>query len=201
MKLYYSPAACSLAAHIVLREIGQPFELVRVDTKAHRTLEGADFYAINPKGYVPVLELDDGQRLTEGPVIAQYVADAAHREDLMPAAGSLARYRVLEWQNYITSELHKSFTPLFNPAYDDAARKIIGGILRRKYTWLSEQLAAREFLTGKTFTAADAYLFVITRWAPGVKVDLSDLAPLQAFQARVAARPHVREALAAEGLS
>lgn len=201
MKLYYSPAACSLAVHIVLREIGQPFELVRVDTKAHRTLEGADFYAINPKGYVPVLELDDGQRLTEGPIIAQYLADAARREDLMPAAGTLARYRVLEWQNYITSELHKSFTPLFNPAYDDAARKIVGGILRRKYTWLSEQLATREFLTGKTFTAADAYLFVVTRWAPGVKVDLSDLAPLQAFQARVAARPHVREALAAEGLS
>ncbi len=199
MKLFHSPAACSLAIHILLRETDQAFDLVRVDTKAHRTAAGADFYAINPKGYVPLLELDDGQRLTEGPVIAQYLCDRARREDLMPAAG-MARYRVQEWQSYITSEIHKSFTPLFNPAYDAAARSIVLGILRRKYEWLSSQLSAREYLTG-TYTAADAYLFTVTRWAPGVKLDITDLAPIQAYLARIDARPKVREALTAEGLA
>ncbi len=200
MKLFYSPAACSLAVHILLRETGQPFELARVDTKAHRTADGADYYAINPKGYVPLLELDDGTRLTEGPVIAQYLCDRAGRPDLMPAAGTMQRYRVLEWQSYLTSEIHKSFTPLFNPAYDAAARAIVLGILRRKYEWLSAQLSEREYLTG-TYTAADTYLFTLTRWAPGVKLDLGDLAPIQAYLARINARPEVREALAAEGLS
>lgn len=132
MKLYYSPGACSLAPHILLCEAELPHALVKVDTASHRTEDGIDFYTINPKGYVPVLELDNGERLTEGPVIAQLIADRAGREDLMPTAGSMARYRVMEWQSYITSELHKSFSPLFNPALDAAAKAVFGATLVKK---------------------------------------------------------------------
>ena len=201
MKLYYSPAACSLAVHIVLREIGQPFDLVRVDTKTHKLADGADFYAVNPKGYVPVLELDDGTRITEGPVITRYLADKAERADLIPAPGKMERYRVEEWQNYITSELHKTFTPLFGPAHDATARQLFIASLRKKYGWVSEQLAGRDYITGKTYTVADAYLFTVTNWAKFVDLDISDLAPLQAYLGRVAQRPAVQAALKAEGLT
>lgn len=200
MKLYYAPAACSLAPHIVLREAGLPFELAKVDTTRHRTADGGDFYALNGKGQVPVLEFDDGTRLTEGPVIAQYVADRAGATTLMPAAGSLARYRVMEWQNYITSELHKSFTPLFDDDVDAAAKLALSGVLRRKLAWLDGQMAGRPYLTGQEFTAADAYLFVVLGWARFVKLDIAELANLQGFIARVAARPAVREAMREEGL-
>ncbi|AXA93159.1 glutathione transferase GstA [Massilia sp. YMA4] len=199
MKLYYSPGACSLVPHILLRETALPHTLVKVDLGKHVTEPGLDYYGINPKGSVPVLELDDGQRLTEGPVIAQFIADQARREDLMPAPGSMARYRVMEWQNYITSELHKSFSPLFNRALDAAAKEVFLASLRKKFAWVSEQLGERAYLTGATFTAADAYLFTVAGWSKVVGLDLSDLAPLQAFLQRVAARDAVRQALVAEG--
>lgn len=200
MKLYYAPAACSLAPHIVLREAGLTFDLAKIDTARHITADGSDFHAVNAKGQVPVLELDDGTRLTEGPVIAQYIADSAGALSLMPAAGTLGRYRVMEWQNYITSELHKSFTPLFHDDVDAKAKQALAGVLRRKLAWLDEQLAGRPYLTGDGFTAADAYLFVVLGWARFVRLDIADLSNLQAYIARVAARPAVREAMRAEGL-
>ncbi|GGY80448.1 glutathione transferase GstA [Pseudoduganella plicata] len=198
MKLYFAPGACSLAPHILLKETGLPHTLVKVNTGKHQTQDGTDFYTINPKGYVPVLELDDGQRLTEGPVIAQYIADHSGREDLMPAAGTIARYRVMEWQGYITSELHKSFSPLFNPALDAAAKAVFVALLRKKFGWVSQQLQDKASLTGDGFTAADAYLFTVAGWGKHVGLDLSDLEPLQAYLERIASRPAVQAALAAE---
>lgn len=200
MKLYYSPGACSLVPHILLKDVALPFVAERVNTKAHTFGDGKDFYAVNPKGSVPVLELDDGSRLTEGPIIAQYICDRAGRTDLMPAAGSMARYRVMEWQNYVTSELHKSFSPLFGTAFDASARPVFVEILLKKFRWVDSQLAGKDYLTGSEFTAADAYLFTVTRWAEYVNVDLGGLQSLQAFQQRVSQRPAVRAALLAEGL-
>jgi glutathione S-transferase len=200
MQLFFSPGACSLAPHIILRETGQAFTLQKVDTAKHLTDAGEDYYRINPKGQVPLLVLDDGSTLTEGPIIAQYVADQAARVDLMPAAGSLARYRVMEWQNYITSELHKSFSPLFNPAFDATAKSLHASLLRKKLEWVNTQLAHKLFLTGDTFTVADAYLFTVTGWAKYVSLPLDGLNHLQAFLARVAERPAVQDALRAEGL-
>lgn len=200
MKLYFSPAACSLAPHIVLRETGAAFTLEKVDTEKHLTDKGADYHDINPKGQVPVLEFADGARLTEGPVIAQYIADHAGATSLMPAAGTIARYRVLEWQNYITAELHKSFTPLFRTELDADAKKALSGLLRKKLEWVDAELTQKAFLTGEAFTVADAYLFVVASWAKFVKLEIADLSHLQAFMARVAERPAVREAMRAEGL-
>jgi glutathione S-transferase len=200
MKLYYSPGACSLAPHIVLCEAGLPFTLEKVDVAKHLLASGGDYFAINAKGQVPVLELDDGERLTEGPVIAQFIADQAGHTTLMPAAGSLARYRVMSWQNYITSELHKSFSPLFTAEFDASAKALHSQLLRKKYDWVDSQLAHTPFLTGDSFTAADAYLFTVTGWAKYVGLDLSHLPHLQAFLARVASRPAVQAAMKAEGL-
>lgn len=200
MKLYYAPGTCSLAPHIVLREAGMPFELIRVDTGTHQLADGSDYFAINPKGQVPVLELQDGHRFTEGPVICQYIADQAGDRRLMPAAGSMQRYRVMEWQNHITSDLHKSFGPLFKPEYDAATKQLFGEGLVNKLSWVSEQIGHKPYLTGDDFTAADAYLFVMTLWAGFVKLDLSGLDALRGFQERVAARPAVAEALKVEGL-
>jgi glutathione S-transferase len=200
VKLYYSPGACSLAPHIILREIGHPFDLVKVDTGSHKTPGGGDFYAINPKGCVPVLELENGERLTEGPIIAQYLCDQAGRSDLMPAFGSFERYRVLEWQNYITSELHKSFSPLFNSLFDTNAKALHASGLRKKFGWVSEVLGSKAYLCGGNFTAADAYLFTVTSWARHVDLNLSSLTNLQGHVQRVAARPAVQMALSAEGL-
>jgi glutathione S-transferase len=200
MKLFFSPGACSLAPHIVLRESGADFSLDQVDIPNHRTASGADYYSITPKGQVPLLQLDDGSTLSEGAIIAQYIADHAGATSLLPAAGSTARYRVMEWQNYIGSELHKSFSPLFNPAFDAAAKTIHAGLLRKKFEWVDTKLAGTDYLTGSDFTVADAYLFTVTGWSKMVALDLSDLAHLQAFLARVAARPAVQAALKAEGL-
>lgn len=200
MKLFFAPGACSLAAHIVLKETQLPFKLEKVDTNTHQTEHGLDYYTINPKGAVPVLELDGGERLTEGPVVAQYIADKAGRADLLPAPGSMDRYRVMEWQNYITSDLHKTFTPLFNPELDSSAKKTLATVLRKKYEWVNAQLQAKDYLLGKSFTVADAYLFVVTGWAKYVSLDLADLKHLQDYLARVASRPAVREAMRAEGL-
>lgn len=201
MKLFFSPGACSLAPHIVLREAGVTFLLEKIDTARHLTSSGADYYTINPKGQVPLLLLDDGNTLSEGPVIAQFIADHAADTKLMPVAGSFARYQVMEWQNYITSELHKSFTPLFNATFDPAAKALHSALLRKKYEWVDSRLSDTSYLTGKDFTAADAYLFTVTGWSKYVDLDLTDLANLQGFLARVAARPAVREAMKAEGLA
>ncbi|WP_425251634.1 glutathione transferase GstA [Janthinobacterium sp. NFX145] len=198
MKLFYSPGACSQAPHILLRETGTPFTLVKVDLGQHKTQEGGNYYELNPKGQVPLLALDDGTTLSEGPVIAQYIAEQAGKQDLLPPVGSLARYKVLEWQNYITSELHKSFSPLFDSRIDLATKALFVEQLGKKYKWVDSRLEGQDYLTGDTFTVADAYLFVITGWAPGVGVDLSALANLQAFLARVSQRDSVKAAQAAE---
>jgi glutathione S-transferase len=201
MKLYYSPGACSLAVHIVLRETGIPFQLAKVDTARHTLADGGDYYPVNRKGQVPVLELASGARLTEGPVIAQYIADESRRVDLMPAAGTLARYRVMEWQNFITSDLHKTYSVLISPVVTAEAKVPFAEALLKKYQWVDANLAAESpYLTGANFTAADAYLFTVTRWAQFVKLNLTGLSNLQEFMHRVAARASVREAMRAEGL-
>jgi len=200
MKLYFSPGTCSLAPHIVLRETGTPFTLEKVDLARHVTASGADLLALSPKGQVPLLQLDDGSLLSEGPVIVQYIADQAGAHTLMPPAGTLARYRVQEWQNHLTSEVHKGFAPLFSTEFDAAAQATQKRLLRRKFEWMDSRLSDSPFLTGDDFTGADAYLFTVTNWARHVGLDIPDLRHLQAFQARVAARPAVREALRAEGL-
>jgi glutathione S-transferase len=199
MKLYYSPGACSLAAHIVLRETGLPFTLVKVDLRAHQTAQGVDYYTLNPKGSVPLLELGNGELLTEGPVICQYVSDLAANTRLMPAAGSMARYRVMEWQNYITSELHKPFGVLFSSSIEASAKKSFADGVFKKLAWVSGQLKGQHHLTGEAFTAADAYLFVVVRWAQFVGLDISAHVDLGKFMARVAERPSVIDALNAEG--
>lgn len=206
MKLYFAPGACSLAVHIALREAALPFTLERVDTTSHTTETGADFHAVNSRGQVPVLEFGDGQRMTEGAVIAQYVADQANAGNLIPSAGSLPRYRVLEWQNYVGTELHKAYTPLFNPALDAQAKRTLVAVLRGKYEWLDARLrelsaTGHDFLTGASFTVADAYLFTVSRWARFVDLDLSGLPSLHAYLARVGERDAVRAALQAEGLA
>ncbi len=200
MKLYFSPGACSLAPHIILREAGLDFSLQKVDTGKHITGDGLDYYSINPKGQVPVLELDDGQLLTEGSIISQYIAERAGKHDLLPAANHFSRYRVLEWQNYISSELHKSFAPLFDADMHAEAKAIFAKALLKKFAWVDSKLADRTYLTGDFFTVADAYLFVVTGWAKYVSLDVSALSNLQKFIAVVKARPHVKAAMQAEGL-
>jgi glutathione S-transferase len=200
MKLYYSPGACSLSPHIVLRESGLPFTPVLASTKTHKLQDGTDYYTINPKGYVPLLELDNGERLSEGPAIVQYVADQVPARQLAPANGTMARYRLQEWLNFISTELHKSYSPLFNPAQPEEAKALFRARLRQRYEWIDTQLEGRDHLMGSQFTGADAYLYTVTRWAGFVGVDLAGLKNLAAFMARVEARPAVQEALKAEGL-
>lgn len=200
MKLYYATGACSLAPHILIKETGLACELIKVNTKTHSIQSPDDYYAINPKGYVPYLQLDNGEYMSEGPVICQYICDIAKREDLMPAAGTMARYRVMEWQGYINSEIHKSFSPLFNPAFSAEAKALHTQLLEKKLAWVSSQLRDSTYLTGNTFTAADAYLFVVLNWAKAVNVSLAGLTEIAAFQQAVSARPAVQAALQAEGL-
>ena len=200
MKLYYSPGACSLSPHIALREAGLSFDLALASTKTKKLADGSDFLAINPKGQVPALQLDNGEVLTEGPAIVQYIADQAPASGLAPAAGTLARYRVMEWLNFITSELHKSFTPLFTPGTSEEAKAPVKAKLMERLSWVDTQLAGKAYLTGETFTVADGYLFTVTNWANFVGMDISGLPNLAAFMGRVAARPKVQEALKAEGL-
>jgi len=199
-KLYYSPGACSLSPHIVLRESGLPFDLVMANTKTKKLADGTDYTTINTKGYVPLLELDDGQRLSEGPAIVQYIADQVPAKNLAPAAGTMARYRLMEWLNFITSELHKGFSPLFNPAMPAEAKALASAKLVERLTWVDGQLAGKPYLMGDHFTVADAYLFTVAGWGKYVGVDISGLANLGAYLGRVAARPAVQEALKAEGL-
>jgi glutathione S-transferase len=201
MKLYYSPGACSLAPHIVARELGIPLELVKTDTKTKQTVEGEDFWGINPKGYVPALRLDDGQVLTEGPVISQYLADSKPDARLVPPSGSMERYRVLEILGYLNAEIHKTYSPLFSPATPAETRKERIEYLTKRYKLVEDWLAKGPYLTGDAFTIADAYLFTLTNWSKFVNLDLAGFPNLLAFQKRVAARPAVQEALKAEGLA
>ena len=200
MKLYYSPGACSLSPHIVLHEAGLPFQAVLASTKTHKLQDGTDFYTLNPKGYVPLLELDNGERLSEGPAIVQYIADQVPDKGLAPPAGTMARYRLMEWLTFIGTELHKSFSPLFTPGMPDEAKAIYRERLLRRFTWVDQELASRTWLMGDGFTVADAYLFTVSRWCGIVGVDISGLTHLQPYLARVAARPAVQAAMKAEGL-
>jgi glutathione S-transferase len=200
MKLYYSPGACSLSPHIVLTEAGLPFEPVLASTKTHKLQDGTDYYGINPKGYVPLLELDNGERLSEGPAIVQYLADLAPTSKLAPAAGTMARYRLQEWLNFITSEIHKAFTPLFTPGTPEETKTTYKARLASRFSYVNDQLAGKQYLMGDDFTAADAYLFTVTRWSGNVGVDYSALPHLVAYMDRVAARPAVQAAMKAEGL-
>ncbi len=199
MKLYYASGACSLAPHIALSESGLDFTTTKVDLRKHTFDEGSDFYAVHPKGYVPLLELDDGTRVSEVAVILQYIADR-NPGTLAPAFGSIERYRVMEWLNFIATELHKQFGPFFYPTTPEATKEQQREKLAKRFDYLSKTLQAQPYLTGQAFTIADAYLFTILNWAPGLKIDLSPWPALQQFQARVAARPAVHAALVAEGL-
>jgi len=201
MKLYYSPGSCSLSPHIALREAGIAFDLVKVDNASKKLPDGADYNAVNAKGYVPCLELDGGERLTEGPAIVQYIADLAPKSKLAPPPGTLARARLQEWLNFVTSELHKGFSPLFASNTPDQYKLIAKDKLMTRLRLADAALERQPFLLGDGFTVADAYLFVVASWAKHVNVDLSQLGSLVAFSKRVAERPAVREALRAEGLA
>lgn len=200
MKLYFAPGACSLSPHIVLRESGTQFDLEQVNNQEKKTKSGIDYWTVNPKGQVPVLELDNGERLTEGPVIVQYIADKKPDAGLVPPAGRPERYRVQEWLNFITSELHKSFGPIFRPTTPDAYKAISKENLGKRFDWLNKELAGRQYLMGDQFTVADAYLFTVLRWTSRIEIDLGKWPNLKAYVDRVAARPKVQEAMKAEGL-
>ncbi len=200
MKLYYAPGACSLSPHIVSREAGIDLEFERADIAQKKTESGKDFWGVNPKGQVPVLEIDDGQKLTEGPVIVQYLADQKPDSGLVPAAGTINRYRVQEWLNFVASEMHKTYGPLFRPTTPEEFKVLSRELIGRRIAWLDKELAGKQYLMGDKFTVADAYLFTVLRWSPRVGIDLSKSPNVTAYMDRVAARPMVQEALKAEGL-
>ncbi len=200
MKLYFSPGACSLSPHIVLLETGLAFSTERVDLGKKRTAGGADFRSINPNGYVPALELENGTVLTEGPAIVQYLADLAPHTGLLPAVGQVERYQALGWLNYISTELHKNYSPLFKPDASDDMRANARKMLALRFSHVASHLEGRDFLAGSQFSVADAYLFTVLGWADVVKFSLTDWPQLQAFRARIGARPAVQAALRAEGL-
>jgi glutathione S-transferase len=201
MKLYFSPGACSLSPHIVARELGIDLQLLKVDTKNKKVMAtGADYLAIIPKGYVPALELDGGEILTEGPAIVQYLADKKPEAKLAPPNGTLERYHLQEMLGYINSEIHKTYSPLFHPKISPELREDRLAYLRKRYSIIERQLANRTYLFGDQFTVADAYLFVVTNWSRAVRLDLSEFPNVLAFQKRVAARPAVQTAMAEEGL-
>lgn len=200
MKLYYSPGACSLSPHIVLHEAGLAFTAEMASTKTHKLKDGTDYFSINPLGYVPLLVLNDGTQLSEGPAIVQYIADQVPDKQLAPANGSMARYQLQSLLNFISTELHKGFSPLFNPATPADYKPAVTEKLLSRMAWIDGQLAGKQYLMGDTFTVADAYLFTVTGWGAYVKVDLSGFANISAHRARVAARPAVQAALRAEGL-
>ena len=200
MKLYYSPGACSLSPHIALLEAGLPYDLVKVDLRAKKIENGDDYLKVNPKGQVPALVLDNGELLTEGPVIVQIIADKAAGKNLAPSRDSAERYKLQEWLNYITGELHKNFGPMFSPVLADDAKVFFKDRVMGKFKYLESVLAGRDYLMGKQFTVADGYLFTMLTWADRMKFDLSSMPNLLAYKARVAARPKVQEALTKEGL-
>lgn len=199
MKLYYSPGACSLSPQIVLQESGLAYEPVLASTKTHQLADGTDYYTINPLGYVPLLELDNGARLHEGPAIIQYIADQVPEKNLAPANGSFERYKLQEWLNFIGTEIHKGFGPLFKPTTPESYKPIALEALTKRLQWVDEQLAGKSYLLGEQFSVADAYLYTVSRWAGFVGLDLSGMANILAFQQRMAQRPAVQAALKIEG--
>jgi glutathione S-transferase len=200
MKLYYSPGACSLSPHIALLEAGIAHDLVKVDLKTKKLEDGGDFLKVNSKGQVPVLVLDNSEQLTEGPVIVQAIADKAADKKLAPAAGTSERYRLQEWLNFVTSELHKNFSPLFQPALSEETKAFFRNRLLDKFGYVDGKLADRDYLMGG-FSVADGYLYVMLRWADATKLDLAPLKNLAAYKVRMTARPKVQEALKSEGLA
>ena len=202
MKYFGSPGSCSLSPHIALREADLPFDYISVDLRSKRTRDDADYRAINPKGYVPALVLEDGQLLTENPVLLQWIGDQKPELGLVPAAGMMERYRFQEWLSFIGSELHKGvFGPMFNPKASDDWKQVLRGVMATRFAVLEDHLASRPYLMGERFTLADSYLFTIVRWTGGLKVDLSPWPKLNAHFARIGERPHVRAAMNAEGLA
>ncbi len=198
MKLYFNPSVCSLAPHIALREAGLNFELVKVDIRAHTVVDGSDYYQINPKGYVPVLMLDNGELLTEGSVISEYIADLNPAANLVPPHGTMARTRLREWMAFISTEVHKGFAPLFNPSMTEELKAMTRTKLAGRLEWIVGQLGEKTYLTGDTFTIADAYLFTVLGWGKWTGVDIAQWPKLVSYVARIAARPKVIEAMAAE---
>lgn len=196
MKLYYAPGACSMSPHIVLAESGIKADLVKVSLQSHKLEDGTDYYTINSKGAVPALRLDDGSLLTEGPAVVQYLADQAPASGLAPANGTLERYRLQEWLNYLTSEIHKTFSILFDKTISDDYRKATREKLAKRFDWIAGQLGAKQYLMGERFSVADAYLFTLLSWHDWMKLDIG---PLRAYFDRVKARPKVAEVLKAEG--
>lgn len=200
MKLYFSPGSCSLSPHIVLRETGASFELEQVNNREKKTQSGKDYWTVNPKGQVPCLELDNGEKLTEGPVIVQYLADQ-NGTDLAGAAGTMERYRIQEWLNFVATELHKTFGPIFRPTTPDAYKSISRENLGKRLDWIDKELAGKQYLVGDKFSVADAYMFAVLRWLPRVEMDASNWPNVKAYLDRVASRPKVQEALKVEGLT
>ena len=200
MKLYYAKGACSLSPHIVLIEAGLPYTLEKVDMGSKKTDQGADYLTINNKGAVPALQLDDGKILTEGPAVVQYLADLKPESGLAPRAGTFERYQLMEILNYITSEVHKSFSPLFNPASTADMKANAKTTLDKKFEWLTAFLDGKTFLLGNNFTVADAYLFTVLSWTSHVGIDLGKWPALSAYHSRIAQRPKVQQALREEGL-
>lgn len=200
MKLFYKPGACSLASHITLRESGKDFTLDGVDLMKKRLENGDDFFAVNPKGQVPALLLDDGTLLTEGVAIMQYLADTVPDRQLLAPTSSLSRYKTIEWLNYIATELHKGFTPLFRPDTPEEYKPTIRALLEKKMQYVNESLKDEQWICGPRFSIADAYLFTVLRWAYAVKLNMAGLSNIDAYMARMAERPAVAAALKAEGL-
>ena len=200
MKLYYSPGACSLASHIALSEAGLAFTALKAPTKTHKLDDGTDYYTVNPLGYVPFLALDDGNTLAEGPAVMQYIADQAPAKNLAPPNGTFARYKLQSLLNYIGTEVHKSFSPLFNPATPAEVKEATTQKLLSRLKWIDGELAGKQYLMGDTFTVADGYLFTVTNWAKPLNIDISGFANLLAVRERVGARPAVLAAMKAEGL-
>ena len=200
MKLYFSPGACSLAVHITLHEAGMLFTPVKAPTRTHLLEDGTDYYSINPLGYVPLLELNDGTRLAEGPAIMQYIADQVPEKNLAPANGTVARAQMQGWLNFIGTELHKGFAPLFNPATPADYKPMVVEKLLSRLKWVDEQLAGKQYLMGDAFSVADPYIFNVTNWAPLVKVDISGFTNIATYRAHMAQRPAVLTAMRAEGL-
>jgi glutathione S-transferase len=200
IKLYYAPGVCSLSPHIVLRETNTPFALVKTDIRAKKVEDGSDFFTVNPNGYVPALKLDDGTILTEGPAIVQYIADKAGATSLAPANGTLERYKLQSWLNFVSTELHKGFSPLFNPKMPAEGKAVVGERLHERFAYLEKHLSAHDFLMGSQFTLADAYLFTVLGWTKPLAIDMGRYPNLEAYRARILARPAVRDAMRAEGL-
>lgn len=200
MKLYYSPAACSMAAHIVAREASLDIDMEKVDLSTHITERGDDYRKINPKGYVPALLLDDRQLLTEAAVVIQYLGDRNPQAGLLPAASTIERYRLLEWLNFISTELHKGFGPLWNPKAPEETKQQAKDKLAQRFDYIADALKDRQYLTGSAFTVADAYLFTILNWTHPHRIDLGRWPVLQTYMARVGSREAVRQAMQEEGL-